>query len=441
MAKILIIYSNRTASHYFTFKLRERWGINNKIPRELFHDHQKRSISLIEYFDKYSHIDPLIIKCNLDMYEKLCRSGLDLKEHFDVFILLKRRDLDAQAESDLIAIHNNYWGTLSSYGWGSKLVREELKFEEYYPSDVDIIEKANHFKEINSRSLKTFNFDHIFYFEDIIDEDKIETIVDKALSLSKLKKYKDHYTNKDLIMWVDLSTYCNAACPQCHRTNPDGLDKSNWLPLIQWSFEYFKKSFPVESMKRFSKFELCGTWGDPIMNKDIFKIIKYVIQNSNCKIMINTNGSIRTPDWWWDLGILCGDRLNVTFDIDGINQEQHSKYRRKTSLSLVLDNLITISSTKTKTRVFTVVFKHNQDDLYEIALLAKENGAETVFFVPSNRFHHSGGESNKFKFINEDSKDDSLEQSTFDEFGDIFWRDLYLNNEKDLKRIKDFKNE
>jgi MoaA/NifB/PqqE/SkfB family radical SAM enzyme len=251
-----------------------------------------------------------------------------------------------------------------------------------------------------------------------------------------MPKYLDYYNKSDLIMWVDLSTHCNAACPQCHRTNPDGLGKSKWLPIIQWSLSEFKTAFPIESMQNFSGFEFCGTWGDPMMNKDIFKIIEYVIKNSNCTIMVNTNGSIRNQEWWWDLGVLCGNRLNVTFDIDGINQTQHSKYRRKTSLDIVVDNLTSISNTRTTTRVFTVVFKHNQDNLYDIALLSKECGAEAIFFVPSNRFHKRV--SNKFNFIDEKGDGDYLEQSNFDSFGDIFWKDLFLDNDEDLKRIKEF---
>ena len=30
---------------------------------------------------------------------------------------------------------------------------------------------------------------------------------------------------KNLHVFLDVSTYCNAGCPQCHRTNPEGLGK------------------------------------------------------------------------------------------------------------------------------------------------------------------------------------------------------------------------
>jgi len=35
--------------------------------------------------------------------------------------------------------------------------------------------------------------------------------------------YKTLYDTDQISMWLDLSTYCNAACPQCHRTDANGL--------------------------------------------------------------------------------------------------------------------------------------------------------------------------------------------------------------------------
>ena len=109
---------------------------------------------------------------------------------------------------------------------------------------------------------------------------------------------------KKPIAWIDLTTYCNAGCPQCHRTNPNGLGKVDWLPLIQWKFEEFKQAWPIESLNTISKFEICGTWGDPIMVKDIYKICEYVINESDVFIQMNTNGGMRDTDFWWDMGLL-----------------------------------------------------------------------------------------------------------------------------------------
>ena len=93
-----------------------------------------------------------------------------------------------------------------------------------------------------------------------------------------MDEYKNILDKHELTIWLDLSTYCNAGCPQCHRTNANGLDKVYWLPLVQWSLAEFQKAFPVSSMANIKKFDMCGTWGDPMMNKDIYEIAKYIYQ-------------------------------------------------------------------------------------------------------------------------------------------------------------------
>ena len=63
----------------------------------------------------------------------------------------------------------------------------------------------------------------------------------RSIDSNKFKSWKPYYN-----IVLDTTTYCNAKCPQCHRTNPNGLDKQDWLPHIQWSINDFKKAFPNE---------------------------------------------------------------------------------------------------------------------------------------------------------------------------------------------------
>ena len=206
--------------------------------------------------------------------------------------------------------------------------------------------------------------------------------------------YKEIYKRKKLSAWLDISTYCNAACPQCHRTNPKTLNKVDWLPLVQWSLEEFKTAFPVKTLNHINDFQLCGTWGDPCMNKDIFEICEYIINNSDCRIIINTNGSFREPFWWKHLGYIIKHRGLVVFDIDGIDQEMHSHYRQKTSLDLILKNMKAYSQYGI-VQVFTIVYKHNEDYLKDISKMVNDiTSIDNHAFVPSDRAHHI----EKFKF-------------------------------------------
>lgn len=212
--------------------------------------------------------------------------------------------------------------------------------------------------------------------------------------------------------FIDISTYCNAACPQCHRTNHinGGLGKVAWLPRVQWTIEQIKNAYPPHIIRQLKHFDICGTWGDPVMNKDIINIVKYFIEeNENIAITIDTNGSLRTEDFWWDLGIAGGKNLTVTFAVDGINQEMHAKYRRGTDLQKVLNNMQTVSMTQAKPTTFTVVFKHNEDYLDDIRIMTDQYGSKRYRYTISDRtWTQNPGQ---FVFNNEENKIEILEKS------------------------------
>lgn len=221
----------------------------------------------------------------------------------------------------------------------------------------------------------------------------------------------------NLEVFVDLSTLCNAGCPQCHRTDINGLGKVDWLPLLQWSLNDFKKVFPQSVLKKnISQLSICGTWGDPVMNKDIKQIIEYVVEtNPNIFINLDTNGSIRDEQWWWELGMIAGKSLRVIFAVDGIDQIMHEKYRRFTNLEKVLSNMRAISETKTQVEGHTILFKHNQDNVEQIKQLCLKNGATRYRVTQSDRFDHENCTDDKyFHFTNEHGENETLQITDYD---------------------------
>ena len=225
------------------------------------------------------------------------------------------------------------------------------------------------------------------------------------------------YSTQRLQIFVDLSTLCNAGCPQCHRTSVNGLGKQDWLPMVQWSLEEFKTAFPSNILKEnVSQLSICGTWGDPVMNKDIKEIITYVVEeNPNISINVDTNGSIRDEQWWWELGMLAGKSLRVIFAVDGIDQIMHQKYRRFTNLEKVLANMRAISETKTNVEGQTILFKHNQNYVKQIKQLCIDNGATVYRVTQSDRFDNEDStEGRYFHFTNEHGQKESLEITDYE---------------------------
>lgn len=184
---------------------------------------------------------------------------------------------------------------------------------------------------------------------------------------------------------LDITTYCNARCPQCHRNNDNGLNEVSWLPKYHWTLDDFKKAFPPEVLENVRSINFCPTWGDPCMNIDLPDMIKYAKKiNRGMHVSVNTNGSMQTEEWWFNLSSIRD--LSVTFAVDGPTQEIHEVYRRGTNLSKVLANMEIFSAGLGQARVDTILFKHNEPYVEEIRKMVYDHGAVAHTLIPSVRF-------------------------------------------------------
>ena len=92
--------------------------------------------------------------------------------------------------------------------------------------------------------------------------------------------WSDTYQNAELNLDIELTTNCNARCPQCSRTDELNVNKrKDWLPLQQVSIEVFKKWFPITNSIK--NFHFSGKFGDPGMCKDLKEIVEYIIKIYN----------------------------------------------------------------------------------------------------------------------------------------------------------------
>ena len=144
------------------------------------------------------------------------------------------------------------------------------------------------------------------------------------------------------------------------------------------------------------------------MAKDIEPIVKYIMDNSKVKVMITTNGSIRTDKFYWDLGVYCGRRLSMVIDVDGIDEQMHQKYRRGTSLRKSLDALSSLSQTKAIPLSQSIIFKHNEEYKDQIKELALSHGSQFHQHFNSDRFDGK----TEWHFINEKGQREFLERTT-----------------------------
>jgi MoaA/NifB/PqqE/SkfB family radical SAM enzyme len=187
------------------------------------------------------------------------------------------------------------------------------------------------------------------------------------------------------ILHAELSTRCQASCPQCPR-NAQGGAVQPWVKPADIKLADFKTWFPEPWVNNLDLFFACGNYGDPAMAPECAEIFDYVLDNSGAQVRLHTNGSLRTPKWWRRLGERFGWRGEVLFGIDGLPGE-HELYRRGTKWERIVRNAENVVAGGGRAVASCLVFKHNQDSLDELERrLMQDHGFFEVRFVPTGRF-------------------------------------------------------
>ena len=91
-------------------------------------------------------------------------------------------------------------------------------------------------------------------------------------------------------MYVNLTNRCTNKCKFCIRFTPSGVDGIDLWLEHEPSAEEVIDALEKINYKSFSQVIFCG-YGEPTMRLEVLlKVAKYIKDNSNLKIRINTNG-------------------------------------------------------------------------------------------------------------------------------------------------------
>jgi MoaA/NifB/PqqE/SkfB family radical SAM enzyme len=182
---------------------------------------------------------------------------------------------------------------------------------------------------------------------------------------------------------IELTTKCQAHCPMCSR-NFHGLLANNNIKKTEWTVDDFKKIIDREVLDKIKVLSLCGSYGDPLICKDILDIILYVKENSNVEIRINTNGSLHTPKWWKKLAEILPKHV-VVFGIDGF-KDTHEKYRIGTDFNKIIKNAQAFIDAGGNAAGQFINFKHNEHEYEDLKNYLTNIGFNSVFKINPDRF-------------------------------------------------------
>lgn len=181
---------------------------------------------------------------------------------------------------------------------------------------------------------------------------------------------------------IEVSSKCSLQCPRCTRQEvPNGLVNTD-LRL-----EWFEKNF-TDIISKVKKITFCGDDGDPIYCRDFLEICEWIKnKNPNCQIVMITNGSYKTEDWWSKLSHILTEQDHIHFSIDG-HHASNVKYRVNADWDSIMMGIATLN--KENCRAFktwaTIAFKFNINSLDFMRWMARDKKFDYFQLTRSSKF-------------------------------------------------------
>jgi MoaA/NifB/PqqE/SkfB family radical SAM enzyme len=181
---------------------------------------------------------------------------------------------------------------------------------------------------------------------------------------------------------LELTTRCNASCPQCPR-NLSGGEPNPSLPMAELSRDDIDRLLPTELLLQLRKVYACGNYGDPMVARDTVAIFQRLRrENPSLELGMFTNGSGRTASFWEALAPVMS---YVRFSIDGLEDTNHL-YRRGTDWGRIMASVRAFIAAGGRAEWDFIVFRHNEHQVDEARALAAELGFSRFFLKKTSRF-------------------------------------------------------
>ena len=190
---------------------------------------------------------------------------------------------------------------------------------------------------------------------------------------------------------IEVTTYCNAACPQCPR-NDLGQGLNPYMPLLHLDCAVIDQAFTPELCTRLRQIFFCGSYGDPIMHPNFLDIIEnFRKKNPRLWLYVHTNGGVHNKSWWRDLASIIGSHGQIDFGIDGL-EDTLAIYRRRVRYDRVIDNATAFILAGGRAQWNFIVFRHNEHQVKQAQELSHKLGFVNFLTRRTGRFFDHANE-------------------------------------------------
>lgn len=196
---------------------------------------------------------------------------------------------------------------------------------------------------------------------------------------------------------IEVSSICALKCPRCPRAEvPETLLNK------QLDLNFFKTQITEDRIKEMRMINFCGNDGDPIYCKEFLEICQWIKENNPTIIIrIVTNGSYKTPEWWKELAGILNENDEITWSLDGWDNESNNKYRVNSDWETIISGIKSFfENNKSTYRVWGMIpFRFNQDMIDYQKQMAVNLGFDQFRITKSskfgyylNRFYNNGND-------------------------------------------------
>ncbi len=182
----------------------------------------------------------------------------------------------------------------------------------------------------------------------------------------KINKYLKNQTSFGLPsnLLIEPTNICNLKCPGC----PTGCGILK-RPKGYMTFDNFKKI--IDECKKSLEMVMLWNYGEPFLNKDLFKMIKYA-RNKGIKVVTSTNAHFLPGK----IDELIDSQINkIMISLDGASKATYEKYRQNGNFETVIASIKELCAKKDKNILVElqfIIMRHNEHEVEDIKQMAKK---------------------------------------------------------------------